>query len=241
MGNSRNIDYNYRHMSEIHRNQIVCEYLRTISYKDGLKAQDRAKKSILSSLDKPSGYLYLLEHFPVITNGRFGSDDNYMLPVEQIEKLGVEVHRSDRGGELTYHGPGQLVAYPILNLRSLNIGVKKYISLLEQVIIDTLSDYDISSERKHGYPGVWTNGHKIASIGVSVKNGITMHGSALNVSTDLDSFSMIVPCGISDVVVTSIAKVLGKPVNMHEVIDSFTIHFSDVFGVDMKTKTARTM
>jgi lipoyl(octanoyl) transferase len=164
-----------------------------------------------------------------------------VLPVKQIEQMGVEVHRSDRGGELTYHGPGQLVSYPILNLRTLNIGVKKYISLLEQVIINTLSDYGISSERKKGYPGVWTIGQKIASIGVSVKNGITMHGSALNVSTDLDSFSMIVPCGISDVVVTSMEKVLNKPVNMQEVIDRFTRHFGDVYSVNVKTKTAPTI
>jgi len=236
VGNYANFDYNYPHMSDRNHNRVICEYLTTISYKDGLGLQESARKSIQSSHDGLGGYLYVLEHFPVITNGRFGSDDNYVLPVKQIEKLGIEVHRSDRGGELTFHGPGQLVAYPILNLRSLNIGVKKYISLLEQVIINTLSDYGISSDRKEGYPGVWTSGQKIASIGVSVKNGITMHGSALNVSTDLDSFSMIVPCGISDVKVTSMEKTLGRSVNMKDVINSFASKFEKVFEVKIDIK-----
>ena len=215
---------------------ILCQYPELIRYNEGLIIQEEAHDKISSSQNVASGYLILLQHYPVITNGRFGSDDNYVLPVKQIEKLGVEVQRSDRGGELTFHGPGQLVAYPILNLRSLNIGVKKYITLLEQVIINTLSDFGISSDRKEGYPGVWTSGQKIASIGVSVKNGITMHGSALNVSTDLDSFSMIVPCGISDVEVTSMEQTLGCSVNMKDVINSFASEFEKVFEVIVDIK-----
>ena len=216
-------------MTDGQKNRIVHQNLNRISYKEGLRIQEKAHQTIKSSQNGTSGYLYLLEHHPVITNGRFGSDDNYVLPVKQIEELGVEVYNTDRGGDLTYHGPGQLVSYPILNLREFNLGAKAYICSLEQVLINLLSDYEIEASRREGYPGVWTNGHKIASIGVAVKNGITMHGSALNVNTDLDSFSLIVPCGISDVVVTSMEKVLDKKVPMDEVIDSYTKNFEEVF------------
>ncbi len=153
--------------------------------------------------------------------------------MKQIEDSGVEVYNTDRGGDLTFHGPGQLVSYPIINLRDFNLGAKAYINSLEQVIINSLGEYGITSDRREAYPGVWTNGQKIASIGVAVKNGITVHGSALNVSTDLNSFSLIVPCGISDVVVTSMEKVLGTQVSMDEVIKSYAKNFESVFNTTL--------
>ena len=218
------------------KKRVLYEHLDKTRYSDALQIQERAHESIKLSRNGISGYLFLLEHFPVITNGRFGSDDNYVLPVPKIEELGVEVHNTDRGGDLTYHGPGQLVSYPIINLREFNLGAKAYINLLERVLINLLSEYGIDSSRRDGYPGVWTGGQKIASIGVSVKNGITMHGSALNVSTDLDSFSLIVPCGISDVVITSMEKVLGSQVPMESAVKSFIKHFSIVFNTDLNKK-----
>ncbi len=118
-------------------------------------------------------------------------------------------------------------------MRDFNLGAKAYINSLEQVLINLLSDYEIEADRREGYPGVWANGQKIASIGVAVKNGITMHGSALNVNTDLDSFSLIVPCGISDVVVTSMEKVLDKKVPIEEVISSYTKNFEKVFNTTL--------
>jgi len=218
-------------MDGSHTHTVIYKYLDRIRYKEALQIQQRACENIKSPKSETSGYLYLLEHYPVITNGRFGSDDNYVLPVEKIEELGVEVHNTERGGELTFHGPGQLVSYPIINLRAFNLGVKSYITLLEQVIINLLSEFGIESDRRDGYPGVWTQGQKIASIGVAVKNGITMHGSALNVSTDLDSFSLIVPCGISDVRVTSMEKELGSEVPMDGVVTSFIKHFKTVYNI----------
>jgi lipoyl(octanoyl) transferase len=212
------------------KKSVIYEYINKIRYEDALSIQESAYEKIKLSEHKTAGYLFLLEHYPVITNGRFGSDENFVLPVNQIEKLGIEVYKSDRGGDLTYHGPGQLVAYPIINLRAFNLGVKAYITSLEQVLINLLSDLGIHSCRREGYPGVWTNAEKIASIGVSVKNGITMHGVALNVSTDLDSFSLIVPCGISDVRVTSMEKTLGSEVHMKDVVESFIKHFGIVFN-----------
>ncbi len=211
------------------KNTVICQYLNQIRYEDALTIQQKAYEKIKLSNGR-SGYLFLLEHSPVITNGRFGNDDNFVLPVGQIEKLGIEVYKSERGGDLTYHGPGQLVAYPIIDLRAFNLGVKAYITSLEQVLINLLSEFGIDSDRREGYPGVWTGGEKIASIGVSVKNGITMHGSALNVSTDLEGFSLIVPCGISDVRVTSMEKTLGAEVQMKDVVKSFIRQFETVFN-----------
>lgn len=220
-------------MSASTKKTLHYKYLNRISYADALQIQQESHRAIKSDSANSPGYLYLLEHHPVITNGRFGNDDNYVLPVDAIEAKGVEVYSSDRGGDLTFHGPGQLVTYPILNLRELNLGVKAYIFSLEQVIIDLLADYAIESDRRNGYPGVWTNGQKIASIGVSIKNGITMHGSALNVSTDLNSFSLIVPCGISDVVVTSMQKVLGRDVEMDNVIRTYQNCFMNIFDLEL--------
>lgn len=226
-------------MNNIKKTNLTYEYLNRIRYKEALLIQEEAYNNIKNS-DKPiDGFMFLLEHFPVITNGRFGDENNYVLPINQIEKLGVEVHKSDRGGDLTYHGPGQLICYPIINLRAFNLGVKAYINSLEQVLINLLTEFDIDSSRRDSYPGVWTNGQKIASIGVSVKNGITMHGLALNVSTDLESFSMIVPCGISDVVVTSMEKVLDEKVVMQDVVSRFLRNFCNVFNTSLNNKTVQ--
>ena len=215
------------------KNSVTCQYINKIRYEEALQIQEDAHQKIKLSEPKTAGYLFLLEHYPVITNGRFGNDENFVFPVSQIEKLGIEVYKSERGGDLTYHGPGQLVAYPVIDLRAFNLGVKAYIVSLEQVLINLLSDFGINSCRREGYPGVWTNAQKIASIGVSVKNGITMHGSALNVSTDLDSFSLIVPCGISDVQVTSMERVLDTQVLMEDVVESFIRHFKIVLNTSV--------
>ncbi|MEX0999728.1 MAG: lipoyl(octanoyl) transferase LipB [Thermodesulfobacteriota bacterium] len=225
-------------MNNIKKNSVICQYLNLIRYKEALEVQESAFQDIRQSKSTKPGYLLLLEHYPVITNGRFGKGDNYVLPVSQIEDMGVEVINTERGGDLTYHGPGQLVSYPIIDLRTFNLGVKAYINSLEQVLINLLADFGIDSCRRESYPGVWTNNQKIASIGVAVKNGITMHGSALNVSTDLDAFSMIVPCGINDVVVTSMEKTLGSAVSMKDVAKSFIKHFGIVFNTCVNKQTS---
>lgn len=217
-------------MGDTIQKTVLYKNLNHIRYGEALEVQESAFQNVRESNSRTSGYLYLLEHYPVITNGRFGKDDNYVLPVSKIEEMGVEVFNTDRGGDLTYHGPGQLVSYPIIDLRTFNLGVKAYINSLEQVIINLLADFEIAAYRRDEYPGVWTNEEKIASIGVAVKSGITMHGSALNVSTDLDAFSMIVPCGISDVQVTSMEKTLGAKVSMQDVAESFINQFGNIFN-----------
>lgn len=219
-------------MNDKNRNSVIYKHLTQIRYKEALEIQESSLEKIKQSEFRSPGYLYLLEHDPVITNGRFGKGENYVLPASQIQEMGIEVINTERGGDLTYHGPGQLVSYPIIDLRIFNLGAKAYINSLEQVIINLLSDFGICAYRKQAYPGVWTNDQKIASIGVAVKNGITMHGSALNVSTDLDPFSLIVPCGISDVVITSMEKTLGSSVNMNDVANSFLYQFAIVFNAE---------
>jgi len=185
-------------------NQIEARRFGKIRYGDGLRLQEEYREKIRRG-SAPIGFLLLLEHYPVITNGRFAKDNNYVLPISRIEERGIEVYRTERGGDLTYHGPGQLVAYPIINLREFKLGARAYIHSLEETLIKTLLVYGIDAVRKPDYPGVWVKEKggedraKIASIGVSIKNGITSHGCALNVNTDLSYFSLIVPCGIPEV------------------------------------------
>lgn len=201
----------------------------TVRYSDGLKLQESYIEKIKGGAP---GYLIMLEHHPVITNGRFAGDGNFSVTKKLLEERGVEVHRTDRGGDLTYHGPGQFVAYPIIPLRRYKLRPRDYIHLLEESLIKTLRACSINSERKSGYPGVWvqvssgTGSAKIASIGVSVKNGITSHGCALNVNTDLSYFSLIVPCGIPDVEITSMSKLLGKEVEIDKVGETFAREFT---------------
>jgi len=205
----------------------------TVRYSEGLRVQESYRDKVKSGA---SGYLILLQHNPVITNGRFAGDDNFSATRKLIEERGVELHRTDRGGDLTYHGPGQLVAYPIIPLRGFKLRPRSYIHLLEESLIETLGVYGIDAVRKPGYPGVWVctdsgaHSAKIASIGVSVKNGITSHGCALNVNTDLSYFSLIVPCGIPGVEITSMNKLLGKEVAIAEVADAFSGVFTEYLG-----------
>ena len=205
----------------------------TVRYSEGLGVQESYREKVK---DGAPGYLILLEHYPVITNGRFAGDDNFSATQKLIEQRGVEVYRTDRGGDLTYHGPGQLVAYPIIPLRRFKLRPRDYICLLEQTLIEVLRAYGIDAQRKPGYPGVWVHNTstehsaKIASIGVSVKNGITTHGCALNVNTELSYFSLIVPCGIPGVEITSMNKLLGKEVEVVGVADTFSSVFAALLG-----------
>jgi lipoyl(octanoyl) transferase len=181
--------------------------------------------------------LLLLEHPHTYTCGRRGGRDHILVDEAELERAGVTVLDVDRGGDVTYHGPGQLVAYPIINLAHYGeqIDYPGYVRVLEQVLIDSLADFDISAHRLKDYSGAWVdvNGveSKIAAIGVKVAGrGITTHGIALNVSTDLGYFGKIVPCGIPGKPVTSIAHLLAAPPGMTLVKSSFARHFAGAFG-----------
>jgi lipoyl(octanoyl) transferase len=185
--------------------------------------------------------LLLLEHPPVITLGRNASLDNVLASPEFLSQRGVELHEIDRGGDVTFHGPGQLVAYPIFDLRSFEpkVGAVEFVRRLEEVLIRTCGDYGVGTQRIKGLTGVWTYAlrnkpeAKVAAIGVHISRGVTTHGFALNVSTDLEYFTMIVPCGITNKPVTSMERELQKPLTMDEVATAASRNFGRVFGSQM--------
>ena len=176
--------------------------------------------------------LLLLEHPHVYTHGRLSKPCHFLLDPENLAALGVGVYETDRGGLVTYHGPGQLVAYPILRLREWG-GPVKYVRTLERAIIDTLADFGITGNTIDGVTGVWAGGAKIASIGVKVSRGVSYHGLALNVNTDLSYFGHIIPCGLHDVEVTSMARLLGQDVDIEMVQYSLAYHFGRQMGFRM--------
>jgi lipoyl(octanoyl) transferase len=185
--------------------------------------------------------LLLLEHPPVITLGRNARLANVLAPPEFLAQRGVELFDIDRGGDVTFHGPGQLVAYPIVDLRSFEpkVGAVEYVRRLEEVLIRTCGDYGIGAQRIKGLTGVWTYAlrnkpeAKIAAIGVHISRSVTTHGFALNVSTDLDFFSLIVPCGITGKPVTSMERELQKSLPLEEVATSVSRNFGRVFQTQM--------
>ena len=175
--------------------------------------------------------LLLLEHPHTITMGRNGHDENLLASGEVMERAGIAFHPTDRGGDVTYHGPGQLVGYPILDLREWKRDVVAYVRAVEQVIVDTLADFGIAAGREPKLTGVWVNGRKIAAIGVHISRWVTSHGFALNVATDLSYFQYIVPCGLTRPV-TSMAQE-GSRAALAEVSRSLAGHFGRVFDCEM--------
>lgn len=176
--------------------------------------------------------LLFVEHPPTITLGRNARAANVLADPGRLNALGVTVEETDRGGDVTYHGPGQVVAYPILDLRSWRRDVGAYLRALEEVVIRTLSEFGVRSGRAEGLTGVWVEGAKIAALGVHLSRWVTSHGLALNVSTDLSYFGLIVPCGLTKPV-TSLERVLGRPVGMKAVVEAMGRRFGEVFGRNM--------
>ena len=182
--------------------------------------------------------LLLLEHPPTYTLGVRGQHEHLLLDEGALAELGASVHQVDRGGDVTFHGPGQLVGYPILNLERWNQGPVWYVRSLETVLIEALATFGINARRAPSRPGVWVGEAKIAAIGVHISRGITSHGFALNVNPDLTYFSHIIPCGLQDVVVTSMAQELGWAPEMDTVMDAVIAAFRRVFPVEMRAAPA---
>ena len=178
--------------------------------------------------------LLLLEHPPTFTIGRKGHKEHLLINERYLSERGIDFQEISRGGDITFHGPGQLVGYPILDLSTKGRDVHKYLRGLEELIVLMLEDFNIKANRIEGLTGVWVDGHKIASIGVGVKRWITYHGFALNVNTELSYFDMIVPCGIPDVKMTSVAGWLGKKeeIEMEDVEESAIKSFIKTFNFD---------
>lgn len=186
--------------------------------------------------------LMLLQHLPVYTLGMRGRTASVLASDAALAARGAEVVQSDRGGDVTFHGPGQLVAYPILDTQARRLGPASYVRMLEQCVIDTLGAFGIVGERVEGRPGVWVSGGeglaKVAAVGVRIRHGVSTHGLALNVSTDLAWFDAIVPCGIADAGVTSMARLLGEAPAHEAVEDAFLDAFDRVFHVTLRAADA---
>ena len=184
--------------------------------------------------------MLLLEHPHVYTKGRLSKQTDVLLPEEELAAKGIPVYETDRGGQVTYHGPGQLVVYPIINLREWG-GPVKYVRALEQVVIATLAEMEITANCESGHTGVWTDQGKIAAIGVKISRGIAFHGLALNVNTDLSLYQNIIPCGIADRSVTSMAAILGEPVDLELVRYGMVYQFGREFGFRMEDGVAENL
>jgi lipoyl(octanoyl) transferase len=200
-------------------------------YAEALELQRQAARDRISGA-LPQDVLLLVEHPPVVTLGRASKEKNLIASPAFLESKGVELFEVERGGDVTFHGLGQLVGYPIIDLKRHRQDLHWYLRTIEQALINALADYDIPAERNPTFTGVWTRGKKIASIGVHARDWVTWHGFALNVTTDLSYFDLIVPCGINGVVMTSIARELGlENVSAQDVRDRVSAKFAEAFDL----------
>jgi lipoate-protein ligase B len=179
--------------------------------------------------------LLLLEHPPVFTLGRRGGRENLVVSETFLKESGISIVPVERGGNITYHGPGQLVGYPIINLKNALMDVHTYVRRLEDIMIRTAGDYGVDAGRNSKNPGVWVGNNKMGSIGISIRHGITFHGFALNVNPAMEPFSWINPCGMNDIGMTSIENELGQSVSMEKAYQSVRRHIETVFDVSVVT------
>jgi len=209
--------------------EIEIRRLGTVPYDEALAMQRQLLEERRAG--RVPDLLLLLQHPPVITLGVKGDGGrgNILATDARLAELGITVHESGRGGDVTYHGPGQIVGYPILDLKPDRCDVHRYVRDLEEVMIRVCADYGVTAGRIKGLTGAWVGAEKIGAIGVRLSRWITMHGFAFNVSTDLDHFKLIVPCGISDRGVTSLERATGRQLSLGEVEERFMERFGEVF------------
>jgi lipoyl(octanoyl) transferase len=224
---------------------VVYKDLGLIRYAEGWHEQQMLFDALIAKKMGDNAYadamqtLLVCEHPHVYTLGKSGHESNMLITPEFLKNIGAEYFHIDRGGDITYHGPGQVVGYPILDIEELGIGLKDYVHKLEQAVIDTIAEFGIKGGRSAGATGVWLSAgggkaeRKICAIGVRSSHFVTMHGFALNVNTDLKYFTYINPCGFVDKGVTSMEQELGGTVSMDEVKSVFAAKFAEGFGVEL--------
>lgn len=207
----------------------VCEveWLGFTPYDDGLALQERAVSDRIANTTEDR--LILLEHPHVYTLGRAADRTNVLSSEAELAAVGAALYHTGRGGDVTYHGPGQLVGYPVISLKPDRCDVHRYVRDLEEVLIRAIADFGVQGSRIEGLTGVWVAGEKVAAIGVRIARWVTSHGFALNVTTDLTRFGAIVPCGISDRGVTSLERLTGRKVSLEDVAERVAAHFGVVF------------
>jgi lipoyl(octanoyl) transferase len=216
-----------------HGGVLTVDRLGTVAYRPTWELQDELAEQRRGR--RIGDRLLLLEHFPVYTIGRGGDEANLLATPERLRTLGAELIRIDRGGDITFHGPGQVVAYPIVELRD-PLDLRRYVRTLEAAVIDTAAVFGVAAARLPGLPGIWVDGErKLGAIGVRVRRGVTTHGLALNVNTDLRWFDEMIPCGIADKGVTSLAVELGGPVPTEDVAGELARRLADHLGLRVAT------
>ncbi|GAA0182083.1 lipoyl(octanoyl) transferase LipB [Clostridium sediminicola] len=210
----------------------VIKFDRLIGYKEGLELQKRAFDLINDEKNEMVGIILIMQHKTVFTIGRNGGKENLLISQEKLEEEGIELYDSSRGGNITYHGPGQLVAYPLLNLNRFKKDIHWYVRQLEEVVIRTLKTYGIEGGRKPKYPGVWVKDSKITAIGVKVRRWITMHGLAFNIFVNKEHFRFINPCGITEFGIASLDDFV-QEVSYYQVEDRIVEKFKEVFEIEL--------
>lgn len=225
------------------QNQIKYIDLGLKEYKEAWEFQEKIHSSVYKNKNSASktnvGNLIFCEHPHVYTLGKSGQQNNLLINEKFLAKINASFYKSNRGGDITYHGPGQIVGYPIFDLENMKLGIKEYINKIEEAIILTLANYSIHSSRLENATGVWLdtgtpNERKICAIGVRVSRAVTMHGFALNVNTNLDYFSHINPCGFQNKGITSMQKELGEEVNFSKLKTRLRNKIAEVFSIKIK-------
>ena len=226
--------------------KVWFEELGRIRYREAWAYQEKLFDAVIRDKqdrrEEKDQYLLFCEHEHVFTIGKSGNRQNLLITRQMCEIRQIDLHEINRGGDITYHGPGQLVAYPIIDLEAFAIGIKRYISLLEDVVIETLKPYGIRGEKDEKAMGVWidagnpSRARKICAIGVRASRYVTMHGLALNINSDLSYFNFITPCGFTDRGVTSMQKELGQEVDFQEVSHGMRNAFRELFAMEFAAR-----
>ncbi|MCC7332103.1 MAG: lipoyl(octanoyl) transferase LipB [Flavobacteriales bacterium] len=230
--------------------EVLLKDLGLIDYKEAWDFQEKLFKETIDAkienrkAERPifqtKNHFLFCEHPHVYTLGKSGDESHLLLTEAMLKQKGATYYKINRGGDITYHGPGQIVGYPILDLDYFFTDIHKYLRLLEETIIRTLSEYNITASRYEGYTGVWLDAdnplkaRKICAMGVRCSRWVTMHGFAFNINVDLEYFNNIIPCGITDKQVTSLQKELGKKVDINEVKSKIIRHFSELFNCEIR-------
>ncbi len=204
-----------------------------IDYQEAYNLQEKIHEKVL--MHQLGNIFLILEHPPVLTIGISGSEDNILASESFLKERGIDVRHIRRGGDVTYHGPGQIVGYPLFNLNVIGRNVRAYVSRLENTIINLLSkEYQIIAHSNPEFPGVWIEDRKITAVGTRIKKGVSMHGFAFNVNTNMEHFRLITPCGISDKAVTSLEAEIGRKEDMGKVNDLTIRHLAEAFDMDYR-------
>jgi lipoate-protein ligase B len=211
----------------------LCFQLSTVNYSDALDLQHRLVAGRINKIIDTDMVL-LLEHPPVFTLGRRGGRESLKVSEKFLEKTGIPVIQIERGGTITFHGPGQVVVYPVINLKENRLRVVEYVTGLEEIMIRTAADWGIRAERNSMSRGIWVDGRKLGSIGIAIQRGVCFHGLALNVNLSLEPFGWINPCGLRGIKMTSMQEVLSRKIPMNQVHRAIRQHIEAVFGVGLE-------